>query len=475
LEITPIGWVLIPLGVIFYFFAPDRLYPWMVFFLPFSATAVVNIGSGDAASGVQAPIFLGALWMAREFPKFLSAKNSPIRQNLRLPAKQLRLFVLIAVVSLIMPIWINGRVYIEDAEFAKGFANAEPLLFRTRHISQILYLIYGVLLAILVAFRNSSLPELIRSVRIFLISAIFVSLWGFMQLFCSVLNLTYPAYIFNTSATGSALGYLEELEDVGIARVSSVATEPSIFAGCMLIALVFALFAVTRKQPVISRRWDRFAVAIIFGALVVSTSTVAYVGLALVFVVYLLALLYLKILRRRHVIALLVLGTVLGIAVVLFSPAKDMIATLVLGKGESYSGIARAYTIALAAQYFLQYPILGLGWGSVTSHDLIFKILSNTGILGFWAFSLFLISLFRRLWRGATAVGNSNPEWRWWSTCLLTAYLVLVFTNVATGFDFVFEHLWFLLGLAMSVPLLNKVLSLKHPPPGLNGHEALAT
>src|SRR5580700_8312577 len=81
LEITPIGWVLIPLGVIFYFFAPDRLYPWMVFFLPFSATAVVNIGSGDAASGVQAPIFLGALWMAREFPRFLSARDSSIRQN----------------------------------------------------------------------------------------------------------------------------------------------------------------------------------------------------------------------------------------------------------------------------------------------------------------------------------------------------------------------------------------------------------
>ena len=473
MEVTPIGWILIPLGIAFYFFAPNQLYPWMVFFLPFSATAVVNIGSGDAASGVQAPIFLGALWMAREFPRFLSAKNSPIRQNLRLPAKQLRVFVLVAVLSLIMPIWINGRVYIEDAEFAKGFANAEPLLFRTRHISQILYLVYGVLLAILVAFRNSELPELIRSVRIFLISAIFVSLWGFMQLFCSVLNLTYPAYVFNTSATGSALGYLEELEDVGIARVSSVATEPSIFAGCMLIALVFALFAVTRKQPVISRRWDRFALATIFGALLVSTSTVAYVGLAVVFIAYLLALLYLRILRRKHVITLLALGGILGIAVVLFSPAQDIVASLILGKGESYSGIARAYTIALAAQYFIQYPILGLGWGSVTSHDLIFKLLSNTGILGFWAFSLFLISLFRRLWRGATTVGNSNSEWRWWSTCLLTAYLVLVFTNVATGFDFVFEHLWFLLGLAMAVPFLSSALNFKHRPPDLHGREVV--
>ncbi len=447
----------------------------MIFFLPFSATAVVNVGTGDAASGLQATMFLGTLWMARELPKYLSAKDSPIKRNLRVPAKQLQWFVLVALLSLIVPIWINGHVYIEDGEFANGFSNAEPLFFKARHITQLLYLSYGVLLAILVAFRNSELGDLIRSIRIFLISAIFVSGWGFLQFFCSLLNLTYPAYIFNTSTAGSALGYLEELEDVGIARVSSVATEPSIFAGCMLIALVFAIFAVVRKQPVISRGWDRFAVAIIFGALVISTSTVAYVGLISVFALYLFSLVYLKVLRRKQVLTLLALTGLLGLVAALFSPVQDIISSMILGKGESYSGIARAYTIALAAQYFLQYPILGLGWGSVTSHDLVFKILSNTGLLGFSAFAVFLISLFRRLWRGATTIAIGNPEWRWWSICLLVACSVLVLTNVTTGFSFVFEHLWFLFGLAISVPLLNPALGTKHPPLDLHGQEAVVT
>jgi O-antigen ligase len=447
----------------------------MIFFLPFSATAVINVGSGDAASGLQATIFLGTLWMASELPRFLSAKDSPTKRSLRVPAKHLRWFVLVALLSLLMPIWINGHVYIDDAEFARGFGNSEPLFFRARHITQILYLTYGVLLAILVAFRNSELGQLIRSTRIFLISAIFVSIWGFLQFFCSLLNLTYPAYIFNTSTSGSALGYLEELEDVGIARVSSVATEPSIFAGCMLIALVIALFAVVGKQPVISRGWDRFAVAIIFGALVISTSTVAYVGLVAVFVFYLFSLLYLRVLRRKHVITLLAVAGLLALAVTFFSPAQDIVSSMVFGKGESYSGIARAYTVALAAQYFLQYPVLGLGWGSVTSHDLVFKLLSNTGLLGFSAFALFLISLFRRLWRGATTIASGNPEWRWWAHCLLVAYSVLIFTNATTGFAFVFEHLWFLFGLAMSVPLLNPTLGLKHPPPDLHGQEAVVT
>jgi O-antigen ligase len=475
LGVTPIGWILIPLGIALYFFAPARLYACMVFFLPFSATAVVNVGSGDTASGVQATIFLGALWMAKELPRFLAAKDSSSRENLHVPSSQLRWFVIIAMLSLIMPIWINGRVYVDDSEYANGLSNTAPLVFTARHITQLLYLIYGVLLAILVAFKNSKLPELIRSVRIFLISAIFVSLWGFMQFFCSLLHVTYPAFIFNTSATGSALGYLEELEDVGITRVSSVATEPSMFAACMLIALVFALFAVTREQPVISRGWDRFAVAIIFGALVISTSTIAYAGLAVVSVLYLFSLSHLRVVRRKHVIVLLALAGLLGLTVTLFPPAQDIFASLVVGKGESYSGIARAYSVVLAAQYFLQYPILGLGWGSVTSHDLIFKLLSNTGLLGFSAFSLFLFSLLKKLWRGSRVGGIGDPQWRWWCACLLAACLVLVFTNVTTGFNFVFEHLWFLLGLAMSVPLLNPPLAVKHPPPNLHGQEAIVS
>lgn len=475
MEVTPIGWILIPLGIALYFFAPTRLYPCTIFFLPFSATAVVNIGSAGSASGLQATIFFGALWMATELPRFLAAKNSPTRESIHVPASQLRWFVLVVMLSLVMPIWINGRVYIEDAEFANGLSNSEPLVFRIRNISQTIYLVYGILLAVLVAFRNSHLAEFIRSIRIFLISAIFVSIWGFLQFFCSVLNITYPAYVFNTSATGSALGYLEEVGDLGIARVSSVATEPSIFAGCMLIALVFALFAIIRKQPVISRNWDRAAVVIIFGALIISTSTIAYVGLAVVVVLYLSSLQYLKIVRRKHIIWLLGLVVFFGLAFALFSPAQDIIASFVLGKGESYSGIARAYAIALAAQYFLQYPILGLGWGSVTSHDLVFKLLSNTGLLGFGAFSFFLISLFRRLWRGATRIGVVNPEWQWWSVCLLVAYLVLIFTNVTTGFDFVFEHVWFLLGLSMSVPILSSTSSLERRRPHLHGREAIVT
>jgi O-antigen ligase len=440
-----------------------------VFFLPFSATAVLNVGSTDAASGVQATIFFGTLWMARELPRMYRASDSSFKENLRAPGYQLGIFVIIVLLSLTMPLWSNGRIYIEDPDMFDP--NPGPLQFTFRHITQTLYLVYGVSLSILVAYRNSELGEFIRSVRTFLISAIFVSIWGFFQLFCYFINIPYPSYIFNTGTAGSALGYLQELEDIGMKRISSVATEPSLFASCMLVALGFALFAVISKQPLISKMWDQFAVGIILGGLLFSTSSTAYVGLVVIFVLYLFALLYLRILTTRHIVFVLIFAILLGLVGAFSSTAQDLVASMVVGKSGTTSGIGRLYSVVLAAQYFIQYPVLGLGWGSVTSNDLIFKLLSNTGVLGFSAFSFFIISLVRRLWRERNAVEVGSPERSWWSACLLTAVLILIFTNLTTGFEFVYEHLWFVFGLAMAVPMLGSVVSFPQPSPDLGGRD----
>lgn len=469
--ITPIGWILIPLGLASYWSAPERLYVLMIFFLPFSATAVANIGSADASSGVQASIFFGALWILRELPKFRHSAGSQLREHLRKPIGQLKLFGLVVLISLIMPLWINGGVYIQDPEFAHP--NSGPLQFTFRHITQTLYLFYGLVLTVLVAFRNSKVTEFLRSIRIFVISAIFVSVWGFFQFFCYSLGIPYPAYIFNTSTTDSAMGYLQELEDIGLRRISSVATEPSLFAACMLLALVFALFALVRQQPLISKVWDRLAVAIILGALLISTSTIAYLGLAAVSVLYLFALLRLKILRAKYVILFLASAALLELFYLLSSSAQDVVGSMILGKNQSYSAIGRLYSVLLAAEYFLQYPILGLGWGSVTSHDLVFKLLSNTGILGFFTFFIFLMSLLRRLLRAMKTVASERT---WQVVCCLTAFLTLMFTNITTDFVFAYGHLWFVLGLAISAATLCPAAEHSEQPPlDFKGNQVIVT
>jgi hypothetical protein len=455
MEITPIGWVMLPVGLSLYWLAPEYLYALMVFFLPFSATAIVNIGYPDSASGVQSSMLFGSLWMLKELLALDRTSLHPYWRRLRTPIRQLNLFTLIVIMSLFMPLWINGHVVIESADL--GDSGSAPLQFAGTHVTQTIYLIYGVLLAILVALRNSNLSQLIRSLRIFLISAIFVSIWGAFQLLCWSFNIDYPAYLFNTSATESALGYTQVIQEAGLKRISSVATEPSMFAQTMLIAAVIALFAVLSRQPLISKTWDRLAVGIIIGGLLISTSTTAYIGLVGVLALYGLGLMYLKICRGRYLIFLFLFGGLLFYTYSGFAPAQDLFESMIIGKGESYSALARLNSVLLARDYFLQYPILGLGWGSVTSSDLVFKLLSNTGLAGFLVFALFVATASVRLWRAARTGQGIPADKKLWPVCLLAALLILIFTNVAGGFAFTYGHLWFVFGLAICVPTLNYV------------------
>jgi O-antigen ligase len=137
------------------------------------------------------------------------------------------------------------------------------------------------------------------------------------------------------------------------------------------------------------------------------------------------------------------------------SPVQDVFQSMIVEKGESYSVLARVNSVLLARDYFLQFPILGLGWGSVTSHDLVFKLLSNTGIVGLSVFSLFVATILARLWRSARS-GRLGDSKMLWSIGILMSLLTLILTSIAGDFAFTYGHVWFVFGLAMSVPVLNQ-------------------
>ncbi len=326
------------------------------------------------------------------------------------------------------------------------------LQFTLRHITQMVYIAYGVCLAIFVAFKNADLQEFQRSVRIMTISAIFISLWGFFQFSCNWLGISYPAYIFNTSKTESALGYMQDLADLGVQRVSSVTTEPSMFAQCLLVAIVFVLFAVVSAKPLISKMWDRIALIVVLGALLISTSTTAYIGISAICLLCIPAFLYLRILRPRHALVLGLFVAALGVVYVSYGTVQDLVGLMLVGKGESYSGTVRLLSILMARDYFLQYPLLGVGWGSVGSDDLIFKLLSNTGILGLLAFGLFLMSIIGQLWGSIRRGAAKNSASNLLPVSMLVAFLILLFSNATSGFAYAFSHVWFVFGLAMAVP-----------------------
>ena len=425
----------------------------MVFSLPFSATAVANIGSAGAASGVQATIVFGSLWMLREGPKSLKKSGLWNSEHMRTSIRQLRFFMFVVVLSLLVPLWINGRFSVDCTE--PSCSGSTPVTFSVRHITQTMYLAYGIILTIFIAFKNSDLRQFRESIRVFLISAIFVSFWGFLQWYCYRAGISYPAFVFNNSATESAMGYLEDLDDLGLTRISSVATEPSILAQYTLIALVFAIFAVFGQRVVISKFWDRMALTATVLVLVLTTSSTAYLGLAILLPVSLLALWYLGRLGARPfvIFGLALLGSYAFYA--RSQLIQEVADRMIFSKAEGFSGMERLNSVVLAVGYFRVYPILGIGWGSATSYDLIFKLLSNTGVLGLLAFALFVKNLFLRLWRAMVRQNAQKKisERTYWACCLLVASFILVVTNELTGFSFVYGHLWFVFGMAIAVPI----------------------
>ncbi len=461
MEVTAIGWILIPLGFWLYLFSPARLYPFTVFSIFFSATAVVNVGSAGSYSGLQATMFFGALWMVSEISEIRGRRHTNTRPEIKRPVTRLVIFLGIVVLSLIMPIWISRGITIDSPEFANPESTA--LQFTFRYITQAAYIAYGVCLAIFVAFKNVDVQEFKRSLRILTISGIFISLWGFFQFSCNLLGIEYPAYIFNTSKAESAQGFTQELADLGVQRVSSVTTEPSVFAQCLLVILVFVLFAVVSSKPLISKGWDRFALVVILGGLLVSTSTTAYVGIAVLAVLCIPAFLYIHILRPRHALVMGLFAGALAMAYFAYGTVQDLVGSMLVGKGESYSAMARLLSVLMARDYFLQYPILGLGWGSVTSDDLIFKLLSNTGILGFLSFSVFLITVFRCLWQSIRAAKPLGTDLQLLPVSMLVAFVLLIFINATSGFVYAYSHVWFVFGLAIAVPAFFPYLKVSEP------------
>jgi O-antigen ligase len=134
---------------------------------------------------------------------------------------------------------------------------------------------------------------------------------------------------------------------------------------------------------------------------------------------------------------------------------QDLANEMIFSKAEGYSGIGRLNSVLLAVDYFHAYPLLGIGWGSASCYDLIFKLLSNTGILGLLAFALFIRSLFSHLWKSMKPrTPQKISERTYWACCLLVASSMLIVTNELTGFAFVYEHLWFIFGMALAIPFL---------------------
>jgi hypothetical protein len=453
-EVTGTGAILILLGCILFFVSHRWIYILTVFFIPFTGTALINFPSGFWLQPFQ---FFGILWILGELARVF------VVGKVRLPPFRgfsiffLILFVGVVALSTIMPIIIDGKILVQSTQLFDY--SVAPLEFTHRNITTPLYILFGVIVSTLIATRNSRNEELLLTLRVYGLSGLFVSIWGWLQFICYHFDIPYPYIVFNNTTNITAHGFTQivtGLETVQTTRISSVAAEPSVFAQYLLTVVPIFLYSAIQKQPLWSRRFDRFVLFMILSVLLLSTSSSAYIGLVFLgLATFLVLSLYGK-LNWKIIAALAVLLSCGFLVFFGFPVVREFVQFFVLSKLEEGSGLERILTILYAWEYFREYPILGVGWGSVISFDLIVNLLSNSGVLGFTSFFLVIFYSLGRLIRAVRMCHGPQPARGPVATDILGVGLILSLTTLllvqmVAGFWYGYGYFWFILGMVIGV------------------------
>ncbi len=455
MEIPFIGLLILILAAWFFVFSPRLLYVALIVSIPFSATAVVNfLWGGEAYGGAEKDIMawqlFAVLWVLRE-----AISGIPPWHRLgwfRTKSVRARLLVFLAALaaSLTVPLLLNGTAWVwswANSLFYRGPAEI-PLRFTLFNITQSAYVVFGVLFAVFIAAENSQSKRLLHTLKLYVSSCVFAAAWGLIQLWCNVAGYTYAASIFNTGKNFSALGYTETLGTGSLAtigRISSVATEPSVLAEELLLAFVVLMVCLGFRRPILRRGWNWFAIVLIGVVLLASTSTTAYAGMFAAPLLSAVALALAGSRRWRHYVAVTTIVLAVGALLVVCLPLGNTIyQAAIMLKYVNGSGVTRLESVRIAAQDFLRYPILGVGWGAVTSWDLLFLLLANTGIIGALAFGGFLVPVIKGLWRLAAQRNFA-------ASVLLPAIVLALMLAEGDGLSYGIGYYWFIFGLAAGV------------------------
>ncbi len=454
MELTWLGFVLIPLGLLTYLAFPNRLAHLAIFFIPFTASSVLNSSSDVPLSPFQ---LFGSMFILHRMLVTLWSGRLRISPK---GDKSIILFLLfagIAAASMVMPYIIDGSLEVSSNQLNNLYA--EPLKLTDSNMKLPLPVVMGTLFAISLASTLRRLEAIVSALRIYIVSAMVVSAWGIFQFLCNaVFQIEYPYYLFNNVKLDSVQGYLQGLQvgDDLIPRVSSVTHEASIFSKYLLTAIPVVSLCFLMKTPLMGKGKDALALLLMCTALLVTTSAIGYLGLILGMMIC--ALLsstnHIAKLSALSIVASLVLLSV-GLVIVVFPGTTDVLISATVEKGGSGSFLERMLSIAVSWGYFLEYPILGIGWGITTSHDLIVNLLANTGLIGLASFSGLMIYIIRNglkdLRSFPSATGNVQVSLFPLKKGLIASLILLILTGMLSGLEFYLGYFYFVCAMLIAV------------------------
>lgn len=413
----------------------------------FQAASPILIQGGGRITGISPGYVLltVGLW---HFGKICLEDLSPSKQRRAAIVINGRLFTLILFTiigvagSLFLPRLFEGQAHIMPPRLGLDTGITERLVPSSTNFNQAFYLVCNLLLSFLIyAFLQWRLIDLVTILRGVMIGVTLSLCFGFYQLLSFYTGILWPADFINSN---KGLGQAYEQSFAGLNRMSATFQEPSIMSLHFLTA--FGVVGLGLQN------W-RLALPILL-ALIVSTSSLAYFGLAALFTLWLLLEFPTRGVRMLWPVSLLSVLILLSWAVDNFFFDGQIIETMVVKKFEGESGTSRLNADLFALDAFLDTYGFGVGIGSTRASSFAFTLLATMGVFGVISFLVLMMSCILYVWREPTKNARG----------LLFGLLGLLISWFIAIPDISLPLVWLLVGAAMSNDLI-----VRNRPSGAEG------
>ena len=405
--VSPIGYILIPLGLVL-FLRGRRMLLWAtVASIPITMVTIVDIGV-TSITGFQ---FFGSLFIARCIVDGLWKKNLRFQCSGSKVAGII--FIAVCFFSIAMAAVKSGSVKVlgEGGKWSDVYANVETLRLSTRNFTQVIFPFWGFLLYLFLTKEMKSIADLKVALNILIWGALIIGL-------SSVLS----GILFNLRQGSLYAELLNSLKvatpEIGKPRVGTfglhfrsftLAGEPGDSSLYYLVGLGFLVGFASRdisntRKTILSLK-SKFLFFLI--VVVINGSTAAYLGVFLL-LVWVLPALLLTSGRSSVSIRTVVMGLAGGMILLYIVGTTIEVGDVSLVEwvqqyhiaklqGEAGSGSIRRTVMLHGLNVFLENPILGVGYGSNLSLSFGVFLISNVGLLGTGMFFLFLLLELRKV------------------------------------------------------------------------------
>ena len=448
------------------------LFYLLVFSLPFIGYAPLNI-----YGGIQMSYILGLMILSILVTSNLIF-NGKIRFFKQLSSRILFFWVFIAILaSLILSLAV-------PEEFSKYYAGEQQPLTRSIKMIFRLFMVISVYLVSLQIMRDEKIFR--KTMRFLIYGGLFSSVYGLYQAVAYKLNLPFTdLFCNNISFLGRGTPTVYPWGWAGMLRIGSTAYEPCIFADFLLVIIPMYGFVILNNQRVLKTRLrDIIAFSFIFLAFTLTFSRAGWIALSFGFfllIVYLVKKKNLLSASKKVFPAIIAIGFFLflmfGVTFGRIDVKKrflsrfNFIASALSGeltKGQDYTFDHKVTSYGVAANIIKKHPLFGVGlgnygfyyesnlprWGSdylmtkgtrgmwANPKGIYMQILTDTGIIGFFIFSLFIIVTLKK---NARLTKEADSDYM---KTVAIGLRLSFFTLLIQGLSFsglYFSHWWFLL------------------------------